>query len=216
VTRTVSVPTPEAVARCLEAHARVDFPALPGRRNHMRSGVLVPLVWSPEPVCLATVRAATLRHHASEVCFPGGRPDTGDVDLRATALREAHEELGIEGARVLGELSSVPLYTSDFRLHPFVAAIEERPLRVNEAEVAHVLRIPLRELLERGSVDAIPWQAGDFEGLSPVFELGDHRMYGATAHAFYELLCVVARAFELEAPPLRAGTLRWSDVLPSP
>jgi 8-oxo-dGTP pyrophosphatase MutT (NUDIX family) len=160
------------------------------------------------------VRASTLRHHANEVCFPGGRPDASDVDLRATALREAHEELGIEDAQVLGELSSVPLYTSDFRLHPFVAAVEERPLRVNETEVAHVLRIPLREVLARGFIDAIPWQAGELEGLSPVFELGPHRMYGATAHAFYELLCVVASAFELEAPTLRPGKLCWSDVMP--
>lgn len=209
------IPSPREFEAALARHPQVEFPALPGRANHLRSGVLVPLVWTPDPVCIVTVRAATLRQHAGEVCFPGGRPDPGDAGLRETALREAQEELAIVGARVLGALSSVPVYTSDHRLHPFVAEIPETPLHPNPAEVAEVLRVSLREVLERAVVDAIPWEAGDLSGLSPVFELGVHRMFGATAHSFYELLCLAAPLFELDPPPLRPGRWRWSDLLPS-
>lgn len=206
--------SPDDLEAALASHPRVEFPALPGRTNHLRAGVLVPLVWSPEPRCLLTVRASKLRNHAGEVCFPGGRPDDRDRELRDTALREAREELGLENARVLGELSSVPLYTSEFRLHPFVAAVPAQPVNANFDEVAEVLEVPLSEWLTRPGIDAIPWEAGHLRGLSPVFSLGPHRMYGATAHSFYELLCVVARASFHDAPPLVPCDLRWSDVLP--
>jgi 8-oxo-dGTP pyrophosphatase MutT (NUDIX family) len=207
-----------ASARALEAHLashpRVEFPALPGRRNHLRAGVLVPLVWRPDPVCVLTVRAGGLKHHAGEVCFPGGRPDAADRDLEHTALREAREELGIERARVLGVLSSIPLYTSDFRLDPYVAEIAPQPLVPSADEVAEVLEVPVASWLTRSTIDAIAWEAGELHGLSPVFALGEHRMYGATAHSFYELLCVIAAASGRVPPPLVACDLRWSDVLP--
>jgi 8-oxo-dGTP pyrophosphatase MutT (NUDIX family) len=207
-------PTPESLATVLAAHARFEFPALPGRTNHLESGVLVPLLFDPEPVCVVTVRAATLRAHAGEVCFPGGRPDVDDRDLRATALREAKEELDIDDAVVLGELSSIPLFTSDYRLYPFVASIAKSPVRKSTEEVAEILHIPLRSQIERSAIDAIPWSHEGQSGLSPAFALDRHVMYGATAHTFYELLCVIAPLFGLEAPPLAPGRFQWSDVLP--
>ncbi len=210
----MATPTPDDLAAALARHPRLELDPLPGRTNHLATGVLVPLVFSPDPRCIVTVRSAALRHHAGEVCFPGGRPDPSDRDLCATALREAREELGIERARVLGELSSMPLYTSDFRLHPFVAAVDDTPLRVSEREVAEVLYVPLRAELERAKVDAIPWSHEGQSGLSPAFAIGKYVMYGATAHSFYELLCVAAALFELPVPPLEPGRFRWSDLLP--
>jgi 8-oxo-dGTP pyrophosphatase MutT (NUDIX family) len=179
--------------------------------------VLVPLVWEGERLtCVATLRAASLRSHAGEVCFPGGRPEPEDDDLIATALREAHEELGIEGAEILGPLSSIPLYTSDYRLRPWVAAIPPQPLRPNPAEVASVLALDVVAQLGRSHIEAIPWthpETGD-QHLSPVFTVGEIVMYGATAHTFYELLTVLAPLFGRgQAPPCREGRWRWEDVL---
>jgi 8-oxo-dGTP pyrophosphatase MutT (NUDIX family) len=211
----VRVPSADELALALAAHEPVEMPALPGRTNHFRTGVLLPLLWSPEVVCLATVRAATLREHAGEVCFPGGRPDDGDRDLAQTALREAREELGIEGARVLGVLSSVPLYTSNYRLVPYVAEAPDRPLIINPAEVAKVLRLEVGAILAGAAIEAIPWEYDGATLLSPVFEHDGHRMFGATAHAFYELLAIVAPLFERPLPPLVAGKLTWGDVIPS-
>jgi 8-oxo-dGTP pyrophosphatase MutT (NUDIX family) len=206
-------PTLAELGAALSGHARLDLPALPGRTNHIGTGVLVPLVWGSDPECIVTVRADHLRHHAGETCFPGGRPDPGDADLCATALREAHEELGIDGAVVLGELSSVPLFTSDYRLHPFVASVPAGTLTPNHGEVAHVLRLSLRQILHQPHIEAIAWTHEGIRGLSPVFELGGHRMYGGTAHVFYELLCVCAPLFGREVPPLTPGRLEWSDVM---
>lgn len=208
----------EQVRTALARHRRVDMPALPGRTNHLESGVVVPLIWKANGLtCIATLRSDTLRSHAGEVCFPGGRPEPGDDDLVQTALREANEELGIEDAEILGALSSIPLYTSDYRLCPFVAAVPSQELTPNPAEVAAILRLDVREQLARPHIDAIPWTHPETgtEHMSPVFPLDDVLMFGATAHTFRELLVVLAPLLGVEPPPLRAGRFGWKDVLGS-
>jgi 8-oxo-dGTP pyrophosphatase MutT (NUDIX family) len=205
--------TPDGLAEALSAHDRIELPALPGRRNHLRAGVLLPLVWREGPVAVVTVRAATLRKHAGEVCFPGGKPDPGDADLFATATREAREELGITEATQLGRLSSIPLYTSDYRLEPFVARVPDAGWTPNPGEVAEVLEVSLADVLAWPHIDAIPWEHDGVEHLSPAFALGEHVMFGGTAHAFFELLQVAARSVGGQTPPLVPGRFQWSDLL---
>jgi len=94
--------------------------------------------WDPDPVCVAVQRPQTLSHHPGEVSFPGGRPEPGE-DLLQTALREAREELGITPVRLLGRLSSRPVYTSHFRLEPWVAQVPGYPTDANPGEVARVV-----------------------------------------------------------------------------
>ena len=206
--------SPDLLASTLATHPWTEHAALPGRTNHRRAGVLVALTWTTPrtPEALLQLRPQRMRRHAGEISFPGGRPEPEDVDLTATALREANEELGIEGARVLGRLSSTPLFTSDFRIEPFVAQVPEQVLRPDPGEVAEVHRLPLLPLLEGPSLHGIGWDAGEQRGISPVFEVGPHVMYGATAHVFYELLQVVAAAAGLPLPPLREGRYQWTDM----
>jgi 8-oxo-dGTP pyrophosphatase MutT (NUDIX family) len=213
--RVEAIPTPARVAEALSRHPWRDLPPLPGRTNHLPAGVLIPLVWDPEPVAIVTLRASGLRRHAGEVSFPGGRPEPTDPDLEATALREAREEMGIDQARILGRLSSMPLYTSDFRLVPFVAEIPAGPLRPDPGEVARVMRIPLREVLEQPYLDGIAYEWEGRIDHSPVFVPGGHPMFGATAHTFYELLQVLAPLFGVRVPPLRGGRFTWEDFLGS-
>ncbi|HHH30542.1 MAG TPA: CoA pyrophosphatase [Polyangiaceae bacterium] len=206
----------DQVRAALARHRRVDMPALPGRTNHLESGILVPLMWQQDRLwCIATLRTDGLREHAGEVCFPGGRPEPGDQDLTQTALREAHEELGIADAEILGPLSSIPLYTSDYRLRPWVAAVPSQELVPNPAEVARVLRLDVGEQLSRSHIDAIPWTHPDTGASysSPVFSIDDVLMYGATAHTFRELLEVLAPLLGATMPTLETGRFTWQDVL---
>ncbi len=203
------------VRDALQRHEVVEHPALPGRTNHLSAGVLVPLQWRDGGVdVLLTRRAATLSRHPGEVSFPGGRRDPGDTDLRHTALREAREELGITAPRVLGPLCSMPVFTSDYRLHPWVAEVRDAELVPQPGEVAEVIRFDLLALCEPGRVEGIRWSFDGQEGISPIFPgPSDTLVFGATAHSLHELLAVVA-PIVTGAPlgPLRAGPLSWDDV----
>ncbi|PKN58866.1 MAG: coenzyme A pyrophosphatase [Deltaproteobacteria bacterium HGW-Deltaproteobacteria-14] len=206
-------PDKEAIRKALLSHVRRHMGALPGRRNDRYSGVMVPVVWSPGPTVLVTLRPRHLSRHAGEVCFPGGSPEPGDADLWATAVREAEEELGITGAERLGRLSSIPLYTSEFRLEPFVAAVPDQPLRPDPGEVAEVYRIAIAEVLARPEIEGIAYTFEGREHLAPYFELADGVvLFGATALAFWELVLVVAPTFGVAPPPVVPGRYRWSDL----
>ena len=106
--------------------------------------------WSDSAAFLLTRRATTLTRHAGQWALPGGRIDEGE-SAQAAALRELHEELGLQlpPASVLGRLDD---YTtrSGYVITPFIVWAEsgaEPALELDAAEVASAHRIPLAELL---------------------------------------------------------------------
>jgi len=206
------LPTVQDVARVLQGHVREDMPGFPEAPGTHPTGVLLPILWDPEPVCVATVRAAHIRH-GGEVCFPGGRPSPGDDGLFGTAEREAREELDMRVLRPLGALSSIPVYGSPYRIHPFAAQVEDSALIPDPSEVAGVLRLPLRAWLSRDIIDGIAWRSRDGEVVySPIFEVDGYVMFGATAHCLLELMTALAPLFGLQVPPLGPGRFVWEDM----
>lgn len=104
------------------------------------------------PDLLVLQRSANMRTHAGQVAFPGGAADPGDADSRATALREAQEEVGLDpcSVSVLTELPRLWIPVSDFIVTP-VLGWWHRPHPVaaqQPAEVAHVARLPIGELAD--------------------------------------------------------------------
>lgn len=203
----------ERVRARFAAHRRVEWPALPGRTNHLRAGVLVPIAWGERPQVLAIVRSSALRQHRGEVGFPGGKPEQQDADLVATALREAREEVGLSGVEVWGQLSSVPLYTSDFRLEPTVGRIEPDQVCADPGEVAEVLWLDVIDWLERSEWEGVPFDMVGVEHLSPVFEVGPHLMYGGTAYVFLETLGVLSEVLGMPLPPMTGRRFSPEDVI---
>jgi 8-oxo-dGTP pyrophosphatase MutT (NUDIX family) len=113
----------------------------PGERL---AAVIALLIEEPEPSLLFTERAATLRRHPGEVSFPGGLAEPEDAGLVQTALRETHEEIGLDPAlpEVLGALPPIHTFVSGVLVTPFVAVIGALPvLRVSRAEIARVLTV---------------------------------------------------------------------------
>ena len=207
-------PTADEIRTSLNDHTLFEMGALPGRTNHIQAGVLVPLLWRPDLCALVTIRSDHLRVHPGDPCFPGGTSEPEDMSLLDTALREAREELNIVDPEILGRLSSVPLYTSDHRIEPFVAALDQQQIRPSPAEVKKVIYAPLLKLLTRPHLDGIPWRCDGQEALSPVFEIEGHLVFGATAHTLHELLEVVASTVGEAIPPLVAGRFTWQDAMP--
>ena len=187
---------------------RVSRWSLEGRSA---AAVLVPLHEGAQGIEVwAIKRPDGLRHHPREVAFPGGKPDPGDADLLATALREFEEEIGIEAARLdyLGELSPVPPATSRFLIHPFVACVKPgAPARPTPGEVAALIVAPLQDFYD----GTIPFRGVDAGGyLSPIFEFEAGSMYGATAHVLEELLQVYGELAGASLPaPLLTDVIPW-------
>lgn len=97
-----------------------------------------------------TRRREDLRRHAGEISFPGGRYDDTDADLLATALREAHEEIGLppDEVEIVGALQPTPTIATGYAIYPFVGLIAAaRAWELSPREVAEVLELPLASLL---------------------------------------------------------------------
>ena len=94
---------------------------------------------------LLTRRTNNVADHQGQVAFPGGGADPTDTSLEMTALREAHEEIGLDPSRVkiLGMMN--PLWTiSNYMVTPVVGIIPwPFPIRLEEVEVSHIFSIPL-------------------------------------------------------------------------
>ncbi|PPU02818.1 CoA pyrophosphatase [Xanthomonas arboricola] len=132
---------------------------------------------------LLTRRTDSLRHHAGQVSFPGGRVEPSDADAAAAALRESCEEIALGAGQVhaLGYLDPF-LTVSGFRVTPVVAVIDPAFVAVPQPEeVAEVFEVPLAYLMDPDNLRSVELE---FRGRPRrVLEYGwpGHRIWGATA-----------------------------------
>ena len=141
-----------------------------------------------------TRRAQHLRSHRGEVSFPGGGEEPDDVDLWATALREAREETALDPGAVerLGELDHLQTVTSRSFIVPFVGALAHRPeLVADPGEVARILHVPLRDLLADGVYREERWGVQPMDRPIWFFEIEGDTIWGATAAMLRNLLVLV-------------------------
>ena len=130
------------------------------RPEDLRSAaVLVPIVMGsvamPKPASVVlTVRANGMDEHAGQVALPGGRVHEADLDMPATALREAQEEIGLDPSRVevLG-LGSACITISGYRVVPVIGLVrclaDELALSPCQREVRAVFELPLAHVMDR-------------------------------------------------------------------
>jgi 8-oxo-dGTP pyrophosphatase MutT (NUDIX family) len=141
-----------------------------------------------------TRRAQHLRSHRGEVSFPGGGQDPADEDLLATALRESHEEIGLDasGMKVLGELDHLRTVSGNSYIAPYVVTLPRQPALVpNPGEVERILMVPLAELLGDGVYYEEEWGIPGL--LRPImfFDVEGDTIWGATAAMLRNLLELV-------------------------
>ena len=156
-------------------------------RAPVHAAVLIPLVMRERLMVLLTERTTHLSSHSGQVAFPGGKADVQDANATATALREAHEEVGLapQFVQILGTL---PTYTtgSAFVVTPVVALVREGfDITPNPYEVADVFEVPLEFLMNPAHHrhHAVDWAGQRREWLSmPYMDAGKERfIWGATA-----------------------------------
>ena len=139
-------------------------------------------------------RSQQVEHHKGEISFPGGMADPDDKSLLHTALREAHEEMGIVPAdvEVVGRLDDTPTITG-FMISTYVGVVPSPyPFLPSGMEVAEVLTVPLAHLRDPGACRIeTHLDAGKLRTM-PVFVHEGHVIFGATARILDQFLSVTA------------------------
>jgi mutator protein MutT len=155
------------------------------------SAVLVAL-WEDErgTEVLLTKRSWEMRNHKGEISFPGGRLDPGETPVDA-AIREAHEEVGLDpsSVEVVGELDHISTVVSKSFIVPIVARLDRRPdVAPMTGEVQRVLHLPLSELYRPDTYRQEIWWRPPVEWPIHFFELDDETIWGATGRMLVQLL----------------------------
>lgn len=135
---------------------RLDLSGLSGRDarivdgGHRSAAVLAPVLDRPAGDHLLFIqRADDLSKHAGQVSFPGGGHEPGDADLSETALREAHEEVGLrpEEAELVGQLDEIHTIT-EYSVRPYVGRVPDRTYEPDGREATAVNVLPVAGLLD--------------------------------------------------------------------
>jgi 8-oxo-dGTP pyrophosphatase MutT (NUDIX family) len=179
-----------------ESALRMEF------RGGTNAAVLVPLyVADDELHAVLTRRQRDLRRHPGEISFPGGRAEEGEDDLRATALRETHEEIGLasDDVEILGALQPTPTVVSGYIIYPFVGMIEAgHTWSASVREVAEVIELPLRALFAGYGRRRLVRRGLPFR--TDTYLVGDYLVWGATARILADLFDRIGPVLNHEWP----------------
>jgi 8-oxo-dGTP pyrophosphatase MutT (NUDIX family) len=158
------------------------------------AAVLVPLLTdTSDLVAVFTERREDMRRHAGEISFPGGRQDRPDEDLRESALREAHEEIGLRRDRVelVGALPPVGTFVTGYCVFPFVGLVTPGAAwEPQETEVARVLELSIPDLVRGHEMRRLIRKGVPIK--TPTYTVDGHLVWGATARIVGSLLERVA------------------------
>lgn len=158
---------------------------LPAGRKLRAAGVLVAVTQIKGVAHLIlTKRSSALQHHPGQIAFPGGKRDDTDPDVTFTALREAHEEIGLppEQVTVLGHLSEHETVTA-FNVTPVLAIVNGSfDIKPEPGEVEEVFTVPLAHVLNPDNyvIESRRW-------------LGERRHYFAVPYGPYYIWGATAR-----------------------
>jgi 8-oxo-dGTP pyrophosphatase MutT (NUDIX family) len=137
-----------------------------------------------------TRRPHTLARHPGQISLPGGVREKNDATLWDTAVREAHEEIGLRPGRVqpLGRLRPYHLTVSNYLIHPFVAWNPIRPrFRVDRSEVDELIELSISQLIDPASVHEEPWELREQQWRVTFYRFGERTVWGATARILSDL-----------------------------
>ena len=175
---------------------RHSYRPITANEKDIGAAVLIPLYQlGGELHIVLTKRTTLVSKQQGHISFPGGRRESGDQDLLATALRESSEEIGLDPRHVeiFGRIDDFSTRDGETLIAGFVGLIDPAaspyPWHPAEREVAEILEVPVRHLLDPGNL--IVGEPRELDGrLWPdeTFLFRGHRTFGATARALRHLL----------------------------
>ena len=132
-------------------------PEIKSDTSYRLASVLV-VIYDQSPKIIMTEKPKSMKLHAGEISFPGGKIDVNDANLLETALRETNEEIGLNILKdqVVGQLLPVLTLNSGFLILPFVSILDEIPPLVSNSEVEKIFHMPLDSLLGTIAKDTDP------------------------------------------------------------
>jgi len=197
----LGLPGWEAQQRMISGRPKMDLELI-AKKNPRQSGVLVWLYPDNDEVYTRLIlRTAYKGVHSAQVAFPGGTKEETDATLWQTALREAHEEVGLlpEKIKYVGELSPVYIPPSNFWVQPYIGMSENNmPVIIQETEVQHTIDINVRQLLDPKIKEEklILHSNSDAEIKTPYYNIDGHTVWGATAMMLSELEELLRRVYK--------------------
>jgi 8-oxo-dGTP pyrophosphatase MutT (NUDIX family) len=178
---------------------QVSSEALKKAENYRLSAVLLLLhEMNGQSHFVLTQRNEYKGKHSGQISFPGGKVEPTDPDTTYTALRETHEEIGIQPHSIdlMGRLTEVYIPVSNFLIHPYIGHSKQTLItQADPREVSQVIHASTKALLDDSNIISthIKLDSGMVLKDIPAFNFDGHIVWGATAIILNEFKTLLKR-----------------------
>lgn len=173
---------------------------LPDFKTHetpIEAGVLIFLFEFTGEISLVLIkRNAYPGPHSRQISLPGGKYEHTDKDIVETAIREAHEEIGIDINKltIMGRLTPLYIPVSNFKVTPVIGYCKESPEFIaDRSEVEEIIIISINDLLDKKNESSFHFSRKGKKIKAPCYLINNHKIWGATAMMLSEFIEIVKK-----------------------